>query len=77
MKEYEEIKALYKKAGIKRRYRTVKDGFWIFPQRTVKNSQFPCGIFVNKQDHKSNPEYTLNTYLIEVDDELRRTLESN
>jgi len=72
---YEEIKNLYRKAKVKRRFRQVKDGLWIYPETPLKGyGKFKGGIWVNRYDYENNKNYYLNTYLIEVDDELRRAL---
>jgi len=74
--EYSEIKQLYEKCGIKRRFRVVEDGVWIFIgeeglTRTGQSSRLP-GIFVSKADWKDHPKYVLETYLPSVDAELEK-----
>ena len=49
---YEEIKELYRIVNVRRRFRKVWDGLWIFPYKTVGHSSYPAGIFVSKWDYE-------------------------
>ena len=60
----EELEKYYNNLGIKRRFRKVKDGIWIFG---LKNS--PCGIFIDDIDFKENRDLVFST-IENSDDEI-------
>ena len=57
---------IYRQYGIKRRFRQVSDGLWIFGDLNC-----PAGIFIDRQDWQENTEFYAE-YLFDVDDELIR-----
>jgi signal recognition particle receptor subunit beta len=74
---YKPIIDFYKEHGVNRRFRRVKNGLWIFAEKSIK-SAMPHGIFINKQDYeRSGPEWTIKNYLMHCDDKLIRKVEGN
>ncbi len=61
MKQF--FETIYNKYSLKRRYRRVSDGLWIFGGR------WPTGIFIEEDDWQDNLDF-YKDYLFDIDDEL-------